>query len=118
MAGRRSSPNVIAIFHKLGGGMTARNGRGERIRTSDPLLPKQVRYQAALRPEFRAARAGIRLTSQAAHTRVTRAQPHRHRLLKFSRKARRCAFPPPGLGPTVRRDRICATNAPAKHLFL
>ncbi len=26
-------------------------GRGERIRTSDPLLPKQVRYQAALRPE-------------------------------------------------------------------
>ena len=28
-----------------------RNGRGERIRTSDPLLPKQVRYQTALRPE-------------------------------------------------------------------
>ena len=27
------------------------NGRGERIRTSDPLLPKQVRYQTALRPE-------------------------------------------------------------------
>jgi hypothetical protein len=26
-------------------------GRGERIRTSDPLLPKQVRYQAALRPD-------------------------------------------------------------------
>ena len=24
-------------------------GRSERIRTSDPLLPKQVRYQAALR---------------------------------------------------------------------
>ena len=24
------------------------NGRSERIRTSDPLLPKQVRYQAAL----------------------------------------------------------------------
>jgi hypothetical protein len=24
--------------------------RGERIRTSDPLLPKQVRYQAAPRP--------------------------------------------------------------------
>jgi hypothetical protein len=23
-------------------------GRSERIRTSDPLLPKQVRYQAAL----------------------------------------------------------------------
>ena len=26
-------------------------GRGERIRTSDPLHPMQVRYQAALRPE-------------------------------------------------------------------
>ena len=25
-------------------------GRGERIRTSDILLPKQARYQAALRP--------------------------------------------------------------------
>ena len=27
------------------------NGRGERIRTSDPLCPRQVRYQAALRPD-------------------------------------------------------------------
>src|SRR6267143_190947 len=26
-------------------------GRGEWIRTTDPLLPKQMRYQAALRPE-------------------------------------------------------------------
>ena len=26
-------------------------GRGDWIRTSDPLLPKQMRYQAALRPE-------------------------------------------------------------------
>ena len=26
-------------------------GRGDWIRTNDPLLPKQVRYQAALRPE-------------------------------------------------------------------
>ena len=25
-------------------------GRGEKIRTSDPLRPRQVRYQAALRP--------------------------------------------------------------------
>ena len=30
-----------------------KNGRGERIRTSDPLLPRQVRYQAALRPDGR-----------------------------------------------------------------
>ena len=27
------------------------SGRGDWIRTSDPLLPKQMRYQAALRPE-------------------------------------------------------------------
>ncbi len=27
------------------------NGRGGRIRTCDPLLPKQMRYQAALRPD-------------------------------------------------------------------
>ena len=30
---------------------SGKNGRGEKIRTSDPLLPKQVRYQAALRPD-------------------------------------------------------------------
>ena len=28
-------------------------GRGEKIRTSDPLVPNQVRYQAALRPDAR-----------------------------------------------------------------
>ncbi len=28
-------------------------GRGGGIRTHDPLLPKQMRYQAALRPEDR-----------------------------------------------------------------
>ena len=27
------------------------NGRGDRIRTCDPLLPKQMRYQAALLPD-------------------------------------------------------------------
>ena len=27
------------------------DGRGDWIRTSDPLLPRQVRYQAALHPE-------------------------------------------------------------------
>ena len=26
-------------------------GRGERIRTSDPIVPNDVRYQAALRPD-------------------------------------------------------------------
>ena len=32
-------------------GLICKNGRGERIRTSDPLVPNQVRYQTALRPE-------------------------------------------------------------------
>ena len=27
------------------------NGRGGKIRTCDPLFPKQMRYQAALRPD-------------------------------------------------------------------
>jgi hypothetical protein len=31
---------------------TACNGRGGGIRTPDPLLPKQMRYQTALRPDF------------------------------------------------------------------
>ena len=30
-----------------------RYGRGERIRTFDPLVPNQMRYQAALRPDMR-----------------------------------------------------------------
>ena len=32
-------------------GLNLKDGRGERIRTSDPLVPNQVRYQTALRPE-------------------------------------------------------------------
>jgi hypothetical protein len=28
------------------------SGRGERIRTFDPLVPNQMRYQAALRPDI------------------------------------------------------------------
>ena len=35
--------HIAMIFRK-------NSGRGGRIRTSDPLLPKQMRYQAALRP--------------------------------------------------------------------
>ena len=33
------------------GSNSMRNGRGAQIRTEDPLLPKQVRYQAAPRPD-------------------------------------------------------------------
>jgi hypothetical protein len=32
---------------------TAKSGRGDWIRTSDPLRPRQVRYQAALRPDLK-----------------------------------------------------------------
>ncbi len=62
------------------------NGRGERIRTSDPLLPKQVRYQAALRPEpVLPARA--RLTSQP-HMGRCPGKPRRRRLSESSRNPR------------------------------
>ena len=38
-----TSGNVIAISRLI--------GRGGEIRTHDPLRPRQVRYQAALRPD-------------------------------------------------------------------
>ena len=40
-------------------------GRGERIRTSDILLPKQARYRAALRPEKAAFYAHLRFRSNS-----------------------------------------------------
>jgi hypothetical protein len=39
----------LSLKHPVNG--MARNGRGERIRTSDTLLPKQVLYQAELHPD-------------------------------------------------------------------
>jgi hypothetical protein len=47
---RRSEEVLLESLSKKGFGHL-RNGRGERIRTSDPLVPNQVRYQTALRPE-------------------------------------------------------------------
>ena len=44
LAGLKIRTSVISLI-------PLENGRGERIRTSDPLLPKQVRYQAALQPD-------------------------------------------------------------------
>ncbi len=32
--------------------LISEDGRGGGIRTHDPLLPKQMRYQAALRPDL------------------------------------------------------------------
>ena len=43
-ANSRSFVGVVEIF--------CENGRGDWIRTSDPLRPRQVRYQAALRPDI------------------------------------------------------------------
>ncbi len=37
------------------------NGRGGEIRTPDPLLPKQLRYQAALHPDTVYSRAMLRI---------------------------------------------------------
>jgi hypothetical protein len=41
-------------------GWDFKNGRGDWIRTNDPLFPKQVRYQAALRPDILLAWSGKR----------------------------------------------------------
>ncbi len=46
------------------------NGRGGGIRTPDPLLPKQMRYQAALRPDASIV-AQRRLPSTSAQKRAT-----------------------------------------------
>jgi Phage integrase family len=40
------------------------SGRGERIRTSDILLPKQARYQAALRPELCLRKPTVYITDE------------------------------------------------------
>lgn len=47
-------------------------GRAERIRTSDPLLPKQVRYQAALQPDRDARVTELRAILQAGSARLQR----------------------------------------------
>ena len=47
---RSSQLSYLAIFNI--------NGRDDRIRTCDPLIPNQVHYQAVLHPEM-ARRAGI-----------------------------------------------------------
>ena len=50
------------------------NGRGSWIRTNDPLLPKQMRYQTALYPEC--------LTEQIGALQWEREYSHRLRLCK------------------------------------
>ena len=41
----------ISLRPHISNGPKWKNGRGDWIRTNDPLLPKQVRYQTALRPD-------------------------------------------------------------------
>jgi hypothetical protein len=48
------------------------NGRGERIRTSDPLVPNQVRYQTALRPEIGMLSGMLTAGMQSATRRTAR----------------------------------------------
>ena len=60
---RCSKPEPIAqIGHSalvaIPGAMKSSSGRGRGIRTPDPLLPKQVRYQAALCPDKMVDNAG------------------------------------------------------------
>ena len=43
------------------------NGRGERIRTFDPLVPNQMRYQAALRPDATIVNAHSARTGRLHH---------------------------------------------------
>ncbi len=46
---RHSSPEAAVVLFTT----FQLNGRGGEIRTPDPLFPKQMRYQAALRPDKR-----------------------------------------------------------------
>ena len=50
--GEIASPNEKASKYRYVEAFVLCNGRGERIRTFDPLVPNQMRYQAALRPDL------------------------------------------------------------------
>ena len=57
-AERTPSAKATAEPRRIGLPAELRDGRGDRIRTCDPLLPKQMRYQAALLPDIAKALAG------------------------------------------------------------
>ena len=48
------------------------NGRGRGIRTPDPLLPKQMRYQTALFPENHSCISSLNRTCDDTHTTLLR----------------------------------------------
>ncbi len=50
--GPKLSPmSLVRSVSHVSGSDPLMNGRGGGIRTPDPLLPKQMRYQTALRPD-------------------------------------------------------------------
>ena len=68
------------------------HGRSERIRTSDPLLPKQVRYQAALRSDREGAGSPWGGGMQGGILRDSRRKQRQPR----AQQARRSRLPVPG----------------------
>ncbi len=46
------TPTYRKPFDMIAKRLNLKNGRGGGIRTPDPLLPKQMRYQTALRPDY------------------------------------------------------------------
>ncbi len=68
-----------------------KTGRADRIRTCDPLLPKQMRYQAALQPDLIPGRAlvGLTLESIAKY----RGEPPRGQITRFRGAPAQCAAP-------------------------
>src|SRR5690348_15346868 len=70
----------------------AKNGRDDWIRTSDPLTPSQVRYQAALHPERTTANGG-RVWKASAST--TAAAAPRDGIPHWSRASARAWRPAP-----------------------
>ena len=65
---RRHQRSAQGRFDRQGGGSGSEketSGRGDRIRTCDPLLPKQMRYQAALLPDAGCLRRSVAATQWA-----------------------------------------------------
>ena len=73
----------------------AKNGRDGRIRTYDPLLPKQMRYQAALRPEEQNYSRLLTITSKTTTLRVLHALKKVRHDPQFGQTYRQVAVPKP-----------------------
>jgi hypothetical protein len=49
---RMSYGRIVCVYSKSGKGLNFIIGRGREIRTPDPLVPNQMRYQTALYPDI------------------------------------------------------------------